>query len=113
MVLVTRYLFFRGFVGLTLWPLIILKHDQLKADSVLLNHERIHLRQQLELFVLPFFLWYLVEWFIGLVKYRNSYLAYQNISFEREAYTHDTDLSYLKHRRPWRFLRYLRSNADP
>ncbi len=111
MVLVSKYIFPKGFVGLTLWPLIILKHSQLKTDGVLLNHERIHLRQQLELLVLPFFVWYLAAWLYGLLRYRNSYLAYRNISFEREAYANDTNLDYLATRRPWQFLRYLRSDA--
>ena len=46
-------------------------------------HEFVHWRQQLEMFILPFYTWYLIEWFIKLFIYGKR--AYINISFEREA----------------------------
>ncbi|MBC9797917.1 hypothetical protein [Sinomicrobium weinanense] len=107
MILISKYLFPKRYVGLTLWPVIFLKTPELKNDPVLLNHERIHLRQQLELLILPFYLIYGVEWLVGLVKYRNAYTAYKNISFEREAYANEDNHNYLKTRPPWRFLRYI------
>ena len=36
------------------------------------NHERIHAAQQRELLYLPFFLWYVAEWLVLLLKYRDS-----------------------------------------
>lgn len=107
MILISKHLFPKRYVGLTLWPVIFLKTPELKNDPVLLNHERIHLRQQIELFILPFYLLYGMEWIIGLVKYRNAYAAYKNISFEREAYTNEHNHNYLITRTPWRFLRYI------
>ncbi len=106
MVLISKYMFPKGFVGLSLWPLIILREKHLVYDDELLNHERIHLRQQLELLVIPFYVLYLFEWLYGLIKYRNSYTAYKNISFEREAYANEGDLSYLDNRPLWKFLSY-------
>lgn len=93
--------------GLTLWPLIILKENKLKLDTVLINHERIHLRQQLELLIVFFYLWYLIEWSVGIIRFRNAVKAYRNISFEKEAYAHETDLDYLDHRPVYSFLKYL------
>ncbi|MGS2739925.1 hypothetical protein [Sinomicrobium sp. M5D2P17] len=107
MILISKYLFPKRYVGLTLWPVIFLKTPELKDDPVLLNHERIHLRQQLELLILPFYLVYGIEWLIGLIKYRSAYIAYKNISFEREAYANETNNDYLKSRNPWQFLRYI------
>ncbi|WP_224485508.1 hypothetical protein [Robertkochia aurantiaca] len=109
MVLIFKYFFPGKYVGLTLWPVIILKHAALKSDKVLLNHERIHLRQQLELLIVPFYLIYFTEWLIGLVRFRNSYEAYRNISFEKEAYLHEAELDYLSGRQLWAFSRYYRS----
>ena len=44
---------FKKYRGITLWPFIVLnKHE--KGKEALLNHERIHLRQQIELLVIPF-----------------------------------------------------------
>jgi hypothetical protein len=94
-------------VGLSLWPFIFLKEDALKVDEVLINHERIHLKQQRELLILPFYILYISEWLFRTVLYRDSYRAYQNISFEREAYANEKDMEYLSKRRFFGFLQYL------
>lgn len=72
-----------------------------------MNHERIHLRQQLELLIVFFFIWYLTEYLIRLIQYKDSYKAYNKISFEREAYANEQKLGYLKKRKWWGFRRYL------
>ena len=97
----------KSFVALTIYPFIILKNHTYKQDDILLNHERIHLQQQKELLWIGFFLWYGLEYLFKLVYYRHSYTAYRNISFEREAYHHEEDLTYLKTRRFFGFLRFL------
>lgn len=97
-VLVSKYLTPRGFRGLTVYPFVILNNKNYKQNAVLMNHERIHLRQQLELLVLPFFIWYGIEFLVRLWQYKNVNRAYKNISFEREAYTNEKDLYYLKQR---------------
>lgn len=107
MVLVFRHFFYRSYVGLSLWPFIILRSKALKEDKVLINHERIHLRQQTELFLVFFYLLYLGEWVLKSVYYLNFYRAYRNISFEREAYLEEKNLQYLQERKPYQFLRYL------
>ncbi|MCQ0112499.1 hypothetical protein SAMN04487906_3308 [Zhouia amylolytica] len=106
MILVFKHIFPKPYVGLTLWPVIFVKEDVLKQDQVLINHEKIHLRQQLELLIIPFYLIYLTEWLIGIVKYGNAYTAYKNISFEREAYKNEQNTGYLKSRSPWSFVYY-------
>lgn len=109
MVLISKYLLPKEFIGLTLWPIIILKNEDLKENEVLLNHERIHLKQQLELGIIPFYIWYLIEWIIGLLVYRgNTYKAYRNISFEQEAYDREADFDFMQNRKPFNFLKYLR-----
>lgn len=107
MILVFKHLFRKNYVGLTLWPFIILKEKSYREDAVLINHERIHLKQQLELFILFFYLWYLGEWIFRTLLYMNSYRAYQNISFEREAYAHEKDLGYVDRRKPYSFLNFI------
>lgn len=72
-----------------------------------LRHEHIHTRQMLELLVVGFYLWYVVEWGIRLVECRNARKAYYNICFEREAYRHQAERGYLQHRSNYAFLRYL------
>ena len=107
MIIVIRHLFYRNYVGLCLWPFIILRNDSLKADRVLINHERIHLRQQEELMVVFFYLFYVLEWIARSIYYLDCYRGYKNISFEREAYLHENDFQYLRNRRSFQFLQYF------
>lgn len=93
--------------GITLFPLIILKHQRDRGNAVLINHEKIHLRQQLELLILFFYVWYVGEYLYHYLKVRNSYMAYKMISFEREAYAMEEDLDYLKKRKLFSFWKYL------
>lgn len=85
----------KTFGGITIYPFIFLKRKH-STDAIYINHERIHLRQQKELLIIPFFICYLLNWFINLLIYRNSDKAYSNIIFEREAYQNEKNLDYLK-----------------
>ncbi|QAA81776.1 hypothetical protein EI546_08605 [Aequorivita sp. H23M31] len=97
----------KNFDGISIWPFVILRHQSLVNDAVFLNHERIHLKQQLELFIIFFYLWYSVEFLFRWIYYRDRYQAYKNISFEREAYFNECNIHYLKSRSIWSFLNYL------
>ncbi len=68
-------------------------------DERVVRHERIHSAQQRELLWLPFYILYVMEWFVLLLRLRDSRRAYRAISFEREAYGHDADPAYLQRRR--------------
>ena len=107
MILISKYMVPKGYTGITLFPFVFLKDRSFKEDLVLLNHERIHLKQQLELLVLPFYLIYCLEFLVRLFKYKSWSLAYRNISFEHEAFTNEKDLDYLKSRSFWSFLKYF------
>ena len=107
MVLIFRHIIPKQFTGLTLWPFVFLKEKELKHDKVLLNHESIHLKQQLELLILPFFVCYGLEFLWKLLVYKHRYLAYRNLSFEREAYENEKNLNYIQPRKPYSFLRYV------
>ncbi|CAL2103606.1 conserved protein of unknown function [Tenacibaculum sp. 190130A14a] len=97
----------KGFIGITLYPFIFLKRKDLKHDSELINHEKIHLKQQRELLIVFFYLFYFIEWVIKLCIYRSSSLAYKNLSFEREAYINESNLYYLENRKFWAFINYI------
>lgn len=107
MILVSKYLVPKGYLGITLFPFVFVKYGRLKHDRFLINHERIHLKQQLELLILPFFIWYVLEFLLRYIQYKNWHQAYRHISFEREAYQKESDLEYLKKRSFWSFLKYL------
>ena len=83
--------------AIAIFPFIFIS-SQTKMNKVLLNHEKIHLRQQLELLIIPFYIWYLIE---------NIFKDYENISFEREAFVKEKDLDYLKKRKLFQFVKYI------
>lgn len=82
--------------GITIFPFIFIASD-VKITKELINHEKIHLKQQLELLVIPFYIWYLIAYYTK---------GYYNVSFEKEAYANDNNLNYLKKRKPYSFLKY-------
>lgn len=87
--------------AITLYPFII--GDGL--NDITLNHERIHLRQEVELLIIVFYLWYVVEYLIKRIKYGKE--AYYHISFERESYYNQFDKDYLKKRKPYSWVKYI------
>lgn len=92
--------------AITLYPFVLLRYPIDRHDPVLLNHERIHLRQQLELLVIPFYGWYLAEYAWHRVRGLNHLSAYLKISFEKEAYANEHHLDYLEKRSCFAFKKY-------
>jgi hypothetical protein len=92
--------------AMALYPFILIRSRELRQDPVLMNHECIHHRQQLELLILPFYLWYVLHYLINLLRFRDHDRAYRHIIFEREAYAMDTDQGYLRGRSLWSFLKF-------
>ena len=94
--------------AMALYPLMIFKKLAIKQNQLIINHEKVHFRQQQELLIVFFYPLYFINYLINLVQYRNHHKAYLRICFEREAYANERDLKYLKHRRPYAWLKYLR-----
>lgn len=86
----------------TIWT-----RDESWITDKVINHEKIHTAQQRELLFIPFYILYIIEWMVKLIRYRSSRQAYLNLSFEREAYRHGPDLTYLPRRRHYAWLKYL------
>jgi hypothetical protein len=93
--------------GMALYPFILLKEKKGRLDPVLMNHEKIHLKQQLELLILPFYILYFINYLYNLITTFNHETAYRNIIFELEAYDHEEEFNYLKNRKLFGFLDYL------
>ena len=92
--------------GMALYPFILLKNKSERNDPVLLNHERIHLRQQIELLILPFYIFYLINYLYHFLLTFQHDKAYRSIIFEREAYSKEADLGYLVKRKFLAFLNF-------
>ena len=121
-----KYIPFPGYKAINLFGVLFVKNNA-KIDEVTINHESIHSAQIAEVMIasVPFalllwlftnvwlglllviasyYLWYVIEWLIRLPKGD----AYKNISFEREAYANQDDLSYLKNRKRFDFAKYIK-----
>ena len=95
-----------GFIkAITLFPFVITS----TMDKETMNHERIHLSQQIELLIIPFYLWYGIEYLVHRFKGHKHWDAYSRISFEREAHENAEDFTYLRKRKFWNFVKYLKS----
>lgn len=112
--------------GVSLFPYIILRPYYLsgkyreesnyvspkliRRGEVIINHETIHFQQALELLVVPFYVLYVLNWFINLFFYWNFTKAYKNICFEREANKFEEDDDYLDKRKRYCWLKYIFSS---
>lgn len=81
------------------------KYKKSYGVKVLINHEKIHWRQQMEMLIVFFYIWYLIEWMVRLIT--NPDNAYKSISFEQEANYNEINLKYLETRKPFAWLEYL------
>jgi hypothetical protein len=99
--------------GITLWPFIVLRevHDSTdfwrKRATRIINHESIHIKQQAELLIVPFYILYVLEWLIKIFVYWSTTKAYYAISFEREAHSNDENLDYLKSRKSYAWIKRI------
>jgi hypothetical protein len=92
--------------GMAIFPFVLVKHRDLKNDAQLIRHETIHLRQELELLIIPFYMLYLGNYLINLIRYRDHDKAYLEIIFEREAYAYEASADYLECRKFWAWLKF-------
>jgi hypothetical protein len=93
--------------GMALFPFILVKEEASKQDQVMLRHEIIHLRQQLELLILPFYFFYLLNYLYNRSLFISHHQAYMNIVFEREAYANDAFPDYLTNRKLFSWIKYF------
>ncbi|HEY9542968.1 MULTISPECIES: hypothetical protein [Bacteroidales] len=106
---------FKGFVAINLFGVVFVRKEvqppynfSLREWDKVLNHELIHTKQMQELLFVTFYVWYLLEWLVRLVMYRDRHKAYRNISFEREAYANQCNWDYNKERKRYAFIRYIK-----
>ena len=94
---------FKGYTCMYLFGILFVRKDAMLTPYVK-NHERIHQAQCREMLYIFFYIWYVIEWLIRLLQYRNFKQAYRNILFEREAYDNMYDLGYIDSRNYFAWL---------
>ena len=102
-IIYNNFIPFKGFKCINLFGVLFARKGAYIGEQTL-NHERIHTAQMKEMLYVGFYVWYFVEWLIRLLGKGN---AYRNISFEREAFDNDEDLTYLASRKRFAWLKYL------
>lgn len=120
---------FPGYKAINLFGILFAK-PKAKLDELTVNHESVHSKQFKEvtlslatpvlllsyyvswwwiaLIPFTFYLWYVIEFLIRWTVTSNWDESYRNISFEREAYENDEDLDYLKNRKLFAFIKYIK-----
>ena len=100
---------FKGFLAMNFMGIFcFVRKDAWRRQSeeskkITLNHEKIHTRQMIETGFIFFFIIYTLEWLVRL--FINGSKAYDNLSFEKEAYQNQRDFHYLENRKPYAMWR--------
>lgn len=89
--------------AMTLWPVVLMKEDYSHTRTE--RHEVIHILQQRELLVIPFYVLYFLNWLLNIPVHWGG--AYRNICFEREAYACDDIEIYLFLRKRFAWVDYI------
>ena len=89
-------LFPREIEAVTIFNHVFLRHEEHRTHRFILNHERIHVCQMKRDGYVFFYLKYFLEYIKNRFKGMGHWRAYRQISYEVEAYSHQTDLGYLR-----------------
>lgn len=97
---------FGSYTTINLFGILFTKSDYLNPTTI--NHERIHTKQMLELLMVGYYLWYIIEYIIVRFCHKKQNDAYHDISFEEEAHNNDNNLHYLDNRKHFAWWKYVR-----
>lgn len=124
---------FGRYTSMNLYGLLFTKRDNLRDDII--NHEKIHSTQILELAVVGilitlllififdisywylllggslFYAWYVIEYIFVRFFHKKQNDAYHDISLEEEAYNNEDDLNYLDNRKWFAWFKYLKPKS--
>lgn len=99
---------FRSFSAINLFGIFFV-HPDVNVNKQLITHESIHTAQMREMLFVFFYIFYIMEWIVRLFFKGN---AYMNLSFEREAYSNEDDPLYLKKRKHYAWLKYMKKKKN-
>lgn len=99
---------FGKYIAINICGILFTKRE---LDEVMINHESIHTKQMLEMLIIGFYLWYVIEYVIIRVFHKTQHSAYKDISFEEEAYDNQHDLNYIKTRKYYSWFKYVSCNG--
>lgn len=94
---------FPGYKAINLFGILFVRKGATIKDVDLI-HEYIHTEQMKEMLFIFFYLWYAIEWLFRYIGCFDAHRAYRSIGFEKEAYQHQSDNSYLTNRKHYTWL---------
>ncbi|HEX5172012.1 MAG TPA: hypothetical protein VFW11_22695 [Cyclobacteriaceae bacterium] len=101
----TRYKIFRYYTGFSFFIFIWVSAHAPDREEVI-NHEKIHFYQQLELLFIFHWMLYVSFYLYFRMRGFNHDNAYRRIPFEKEAYEHERTEKYLLKRKLYYWLKY-------
>lgn len=98
--------------AVAIFPFIIIRSEK-DMEPWLINHERIHLKQQIEMFFVGLVVLNILETIYSVIFLKKSFAkAYRWRASEQEAYRNQNNLSYLKDRKVWAMFNYLKDKKE-
>lgn len=81
-------------------------------DIYNINHESIHTEQMKEMGFIFYYLWYCIEYVLIRLFHKKQGDAYHDVSFEEEAYNNAKDMNYLKYRKRYAWIKYIKVKSN-
>ena len=103
----TRKKIFNYYTGLSFFIFIWITR-QPQDQTQLLRHEKIHFWQQVEMLFIFHWFFYAFFYLVGRANGQCHYIAYRYNPFELEAFTNDPDDHYLRKRRPFAWVPFVK-----
>lgn len=108
-VIYNKFIPFKGYKAMNLFGIVFVRKDA-KFDTYDYNHEHIHLKQMQEMLWVFYYLWYAIEYLIIMffAKWNKQSERYHDVSFEEEAHNNDHDLEYIRTRKHYSWVKYVK-----
>lgn len=124
---------FGRYTTINLFGIVFTKEEMTEK---IINHERIHTIQMLELALVvsiivltlivffdislwwfliacpAYYVWYIVEYMWISIMHSKQVCAYRDVSFEEEAHANDDNLDYINNRKVFSWCKYLKSESN-
>ena len=102
----TKHFPFGSYTTINIFGVLFTKQDRLIPSTI--NHEKIHTEQMKEMGYIFFYLWYFIEYLLIRLFHKKQGNAYHDVSFEEEAYKNQYNYSYLKGRKHYAWIKFLK-----
>lgn len=93
---IARILLPKKFKAIVLFGHVYFKDKKENVSKKLIYHEARHILQMKKIGMFKFYFLYLVEFVVGLFKYKSFFESYKNVSFEKDAVEYSIKMTSFK-----------------